>query len=113
MVFYDNLGHPDSEESLTEKARREREILKANLEKTLFEQNFTPREVDEVLNIINVVEIEMQKIKDSLIGTNINNQNPSDALLAVDLAKQKMIEIEFKMGQDIKDKVAQIRAKKA
>lgn len=113
MVFYDNLGNPESEESITEKARQQREILRKNLERTLEEQKFTPREIDEVMGIIDAAEIEIQKIKDSLIGTNLNNEDPSDAVKIVEVARIKIHELEIKMGQDIKDKVAQIRASKA
>ncbi len=112
MVFYDNLGNPQNEESLTEKARAEREKLRKNLERALEEQKFTPREISEVLSIIDATEVKIQKIKDDLIGTNINNEDPSDALKVVEIARIRIHDMEIKMGEDIRNKVAQIRAGK-
>jgi len=104
--FYDNLGSSEEARDL----KGERQKIKDTLAKTLSSQGFTGREVDEVLNIIEVVEVELQKIKDGLIGTNINEGiDMEDPNRPVAEAREKMREIELKMAADIKAKVAEIR----
>lgn len=113
MVFYDNLGNPDGE-NLTEKYRKEREAIKANIFKTLRGIGFSEKEIGEVSKIIDDAEVEIQKVKDGLIGTNINEGiNKIDPMLPLVEGKNKIHNLEIKMGQDIKDKIAQIKARKA
>lgn len=107
MVFYDNLG-TNNEENLTEKARKQREQIKKNLVKTLEGQGFTNKDIARVMDVIDVAEGEIQAIKDSLIGTNINNEDPDPMKVLYD-GKMKIREREIKMGQEIKDMVALIK----
>lgn len=113
MVFYDNLGNPEGA-NLTEKYRKEREAIKAGMFKTLRGIGFSEKEISEVSSIIDKAEVEIQKVKDSLIGTNINEGiDKTDPMLPLIKGKEKIRALEIKMGQDIKDKVAQIKARKA
>lgn len=110
MVFYDNLMNPE-DENLTDKMRRQREQIKKNLENTLISQGFSSIEVGKVLNVIEIAERDIQVIKDSLIGTNINNED-SDPMQVVEDGRLKIREREIKMGEEIKSVVAQIKKEK-
>ncbi|GBF22977.1 hypothetical protein tpqmel_0381 [Candidatus Gastranaerophilus sp. (ex Termes propinquus)] len=110
MVFFDNLKGKE-EENQTEKLRQEREKIKKNLSNTLSAQGFTNIEVLRVINVIENAEREIQVIKDSLIGTNINNTD-ADPMKVLHDGRVKIHEREVRLGQEIKDMVEKIRNEK-
>ena len=67
MNFKDNQN-----QSKTEQAMKERLTLKAQLAMKLYKAGFDDGEVEQVLDVIQNAEDEVQVIKDSLVGTNIN-----------------------------------------
>lgn len=111
MVFYDNLQNKDNGENKSEQLKKEREQIKKHLSKTLKEQGFSAKDVGRVIGLIDEAEEEIQKIKDSLIGTNINNtdDDPNEKLY---IGTNAIHERQIKLGKDIKEMVAKIRQEK-
>lgn len=97
------------EENKTEKIMNERSKLKNEMAQNLANIGFSQEEINEVLDIITKSEEDVQKIKDEMIGTNINND------FAVDVTRSmlsKVRERELQAAQDIKAKIAEIRQRK-
>ncbi len=70
------------EKSKTEQIKEDRENIKLNLAVKMYEAGFFDEEIEAVLAIIQNAENDIQKIKDSLIGTNINPKGDPMAPLA-------------------------------
>lgn len=105
MGFFDNF----KKKSKTEEIMSERARLKESISNKLKNIGFTPEEVEEVLSILIKCEEEVQKVKDEMIGTNINND------FAVEVTQEKLNEVrrlELKAGDDIKAKINEIRQRK-
>lgn len=97
------------EENKTAEIIEERDGIKGTLVKNLRAIDFTDDEISEVLAIITKAEEDVQIQKDMLIGTNINNPNPNPIM------REKFAEIrriQLQSGEDIKAKIAEIRARK-
>lgn len=97
------------EESKTEKLRKERDGIKKTLADNLKLLNFTESEIDEVIAVIEKTEDEIQKRKDELIGTNINNPNPNEIMKEI---FQEIRDLEMQMGLEVKAKIAEIKTRK-
>ena len=90
------------EENLTKKIEEDREKIKETMAANLKKLNFTNMEINEVM--------EIQILKDSLIGSNINNDDPTPQMKQV---HDEIMAIQQQLASDIKTKVAQIRERKA
>lgn len=62
------------EKTKTEEMQEKRNSLKMTIAVKLYEKGCTDDEIEQVLSIIQSAEDDIQVIKDSLIGTNINPQ---------------------------------------
>ena len=93
----------------TEEIKEERKRILNEMASKLTQVGFTKEEIDEVLNIQIESEKKIQEQKDLLIGTNINNPEPSIIM------KEIMTEIrrlEEKAAMDMRAKIAEIRQKR-
>ncbi len=97
------------EENKTAEIMEEREGVKKTLANNLSNIGFSEEEIAEVLAIITKAEEDVQKQKDLLIGTNINNLNPNPIMREI---FGKIREIQLKSGEDMKAKIAEIKARK-
>lgn len=96
-------------ESKTDEIMDKRAELKKTIAKNLKSIGFNKAEVDEVLDILNKSEEEIQIKKDSLIGTNINTENTVEIM---DKVFREIREIELRTSIEMKEKIAEIKAKK-
>lgn len=113
MDFFKKIGEKlgfVEEENKTEQIRQEREKIKQTLIDNLKKINFTDAEIEEVLVILTKMEADVQVQKDLLIGTNINNPDPGPVMNEM-LGEIRRLEI--KAGENIKAKIAEIRARKS
>jgi len=93
----------------TEEIREKRSLINETLENNLKKIGFTQEEVDEVFKIITKCDNEIQRIKDDMIGTNVNNE------FAVETTQSYLKEIrnlENQMGLDVRAKIAEIQQRK-
>lgn len=97
------------EENLTKKIEEDREKIKETMVANLKKLNFTNMEINEVMELIAVAETKIQILKDSLIGSNINNDDPTPQMKQV---HDEIMAIQQQLAADIKNKVAQIRERK-
>ncbi len=108
------MGFLDSffgkEKTQTEKIKEDRDKIKTVLQGNLQKLGFTRLEIKEVLDIVTITEAEIQVLKDSLIGTNINNPDP---LPIMEKVRDEIRALQQKMATDIKLKVQQIQKRKA
>ena len=70
--FGEKFGFVEPGESKTEEIMEKREDIKLTIAVKLYQIGCSDEEIENVLNIIKTAEDEIQVIKDSLIGTNIN-----------------------------------------
>ena len=91
------------EKSKTEQITEDRENIKLNLAVKLYQANFTDEEIQEVLSIIQNAEDDIQKIKDSLIGTNINPKgDPMEPLVkGREQIRQRQLEMQKELSETI------------
>ena len=68
------LAKEEKEKSQTEQMKEQRNNLKITIAAKLYERGCTDDEIEQVLSIIQSAEDDIQIIKNSLIGTNINPQ---------------------------------------
>lgn len=108
MGFLDNFF--GKEKSQTEKIKEERDKIKTTLENNLKQLGFTKLEINEVIDVITLAEADIKVLKDSLIGTNINNSDPTPIMKKV---MDEIRERQQQMAADIKVKVEQIKKRKA
>ena len=110
MSFWDIFKKKD--ENKTEQIMEERQDLKEQLANKLKNQfRFSSIEVREVMLIISDAENEIQQIKDSLIGTNINT-DPNEQVRKLENAKAQIRQIRDNMKVKIAEKVRQIKERK-
>lgn len=93
----------------TEKIKQERENIKETFRKNLREIGFTTMEIDEVIDVIVMYEQKIEYAKLKLIGTNINNPDPSEIMHDV---FSEIREYELNMGRDVKAKIEEIKKRK-
>ena len=111
MSFFKKLGQALGiiPENKTEEINKKRSEVKDSMEANLKSIGFTQEEVDEVLHIITVAEDEIQKQKDLLIGTNINNRYFNETMRPI-FAEIKRLQL--KMADDIRNKISEIKQRK-
>ncbi len=111
MNFFKKVGESLGflEENKTEKIMQEREKIKNDMIKALSAINFTNDEIKEVTDILDRTQIEIQKHKDSLIGTNINNPHFDITMKEI---FDEIRKLEIKAGVDMKAKIAEIKQRK-
>ncbi len=97
------------EKTKTDEIMEERAKLKKAISKNLQNHGFNGSEIKEVLEILKKCEEEIQVIKDSMIGTNINNER---AVEDTESALKQIRELELQAGIDMKEKIAQIKTRK-
>jgi len=111
MGFFDKaakkLGF--KEKTKTDEINEERANLKKKIAQNLKNSGFTPFEVNEVLDILKECEEEIQIIKDSMIGTNINNEN---VIEDTQNALNRIRNLELQAGIDMRNKIAEIQSRK-
>ena len=97
------------EKTSTEKIMDERNKIKLNLAVKLCEAGFSDDEVASVLGIIDSAEKDIQEIKDSLIGTNINPQG--DPMQPLSSGVDRIRARQLQMQQEIQEAIAKISQK--
>ena len=100
-----------SDENKTEEIMQERTKIMTEMENNLKKLGFDDNEVNEVIFILNKLERDKQEIKDSLIGTNINNPNKDQGLVIKD-ALATMRKMELQAAAEVRQKIAEIKQKK-
>lgn len=98
-----------SEKNDTERILNERNKIKDQMSNKLRVLKFSQNEIDEVLDIIDLAEAKIEKIKVSLVGTNINTDDPTPVMKA---AFDEIKILQTKMAIDIRTKINEILAKK-
>ncbi len=98
------------EKTKTDEIMEKRAILKKQIAQNLKDKGFSASEVNEVLDILKECEEEIQIIKDSMIGTNINNPNVIEDTTS---ALNQIRNLELKAGSEMREKIAEIIARKA
>lgn len=68
----EKVGLEKKEKSKTEQMQEKRKNLKMTVAVKLYEKGCSDEEIEQVLSIIESAENDIQMIKNSLIGTNIN-----------------------------------------
>ncbi len=101
MEFDDFSNEKDN----TQKILSEREKIKNQMENKLRRLKFTDGEIEEVLDIIDMAEAKIEKIKVSLNGTNINTDDPT---IKMRVALDEIKILQTKMALDIREKINEI-----
>lgn len=101
MEFDDFSNEKDN----TQKILSEREKIKNQMENKLRRLKFTDGEIEEVLDIIDMAEAKIEKIKVSLNGTNINTDDPT---IKMRVALDEIKILKTKMALDIREKINEI-----
>ena len=101
----EKLGLVKKEKTKTEQIMEERNDLKLNISVKLYKAGCTDDEVERILSIIQSAEDDIQKIKDGLIGTNINPVGDPMKPLAdgVDAIRQRQQEMQVELTQAIQE----------
>ena len=111
MSLFEDLGKKSGfiKKNETDEIMKKRSELKKKIANNLQKAGFTKNEIKEVLDILKQSEDEIQIKKDSLIGTNINNEH---TLEIMDTVFKQIREIELRTAADMRLKIAEIQAKK-
>ena len=84
---------------------KQRADIKLNLAVKLYQQGFSDDEIEKVLNIIKNAENDIQIIKNSLNGTNINpdlSKDPNEALFnGVEQIRKRQLEMQQELNETI------------
>lgn len=97
------------EKDNTQKIMKERDKIKNQMVRKLTQLKFSEKEIYDVLDIIDLAEAKIEKVKVSLNGTNINTDDPTPAMkMALDEIKI----LQTKMAIDIRKKINEILAYK-
>lgn len=104
--FNDNINESNDK---TLQIAKERQAIKEKMADKLKGMNFTDDEIKSVLQIIFIAEGKIEALKSTLIGTNINNPDPTPIMAQV-ISQIKQLEID--MAEDIQKRVSEIQAKK-
>ncbi len=110
----EKLGFNDNEtvfstRNRTQEINARRFELRETMVENLKRIHFTEAEIKEVTDILDKCEQMVQVVKDDLLGTNINNPQP-DKILEEKI--ERIREFEMKAADDIRAKIAEIRARK-
>ena len=98
------------EKTKTEEINDRRNDLKLEISAKLYALKFSDEEVERVLTIIKSAENDIQRIKDSLIGTNINPVGDPGAPLKDGI--EKIREIQAQMQKEVNETIASIARSK-
>jgi len=98
------------EKTKTDEIMEKRAILKKQIAQNLKDKGFSASEINEVLDILKNCEEEIQIIKDSMIGTNINNPNVVEDTTN---ALNQIRNLELQAGSEMREKIAEIMTRKA
>ena len=111
MNFFDKITKffGFKEKTKTDEIKQERAKLKKEIAKKLKNSGFSSSEINEVLDILKKCEEEIQIIKDSLIGTNINNDKAVE--ITTDALNQ-IRNLELQAASEMREKIAEIRSRK-
>ena len=101
-----------SDVNRTEEISEERKKLIDSMQTNLRKLGFDDNEVNEVIFILNKLDRDKQVIKDSLIGTNINNPNADQGLILKE-ALTEIRKLELQAASDVQNKIAEIRKRKS
>lgn len=102
MMEFDDFS---DKKTKTDKILEKREKIKNQLAGKLEKLNFSETQIEDVIEIIDIAEAEIAKIKSNLNGTNINNPDPTPIMKAA-FSEIKMRELQ--MGIDIRKKIDEI-----
>lgn len=105
-MFDDNINENNDK---TLQIAKERDAIKEKMTEKLKSMNFTQDEIKSVMQIIFIAEGKIEALKATLIGTNINNPDPTPAMAQV-ISQIKQLQIN--MAEDIQKRVSEIQAKK-
>jgi len=99
----------DEDDSKTQKILSDREKIKNQLARKLKGLKFSEDEIYEVLDIVDMAEARIEKVKMSLNGTNINNDDPTTVMK---IAFDEIKVLQTKMAIDIRAKINEILSSK-
>ena len=105
-MFDDKIN--ENEDKTLEIAKKRDEIKQKMVEK-LKGLDFDEEEIKSVLQIIFIAEGKIAALKSTLIGTNINTDDPTPAMVHV-ISQIKQLQIN--MAEDIQKRVAEIQERK-
>ncbi len=95
----------EEEKSKTEQIMEKRDNIKLNLAVKLYQQGFSDDEIETVLSVIESAENDIQQIKDSLIGTNINPKAGEDPMKplsdGIDKIRKRQLEMQKELNETI------------
>ncbi len=108
--FIKKNNEEKKEKTKTEQINEKRSDLKLEITAKLYAIGFSDEEVEKVLIIIKSAEDDIQRIKDSLIGTNINPVGDPGAPLKDGIEKIRQIQVQ--MQKEVNETIAKIAATK-
>lgn len=100
----------EEEKSKTEQINEQRQNLKLEIAVKLYQKGFDDEDIERVLAIIESAEADIQRIKNSLIGTNINPVG--DPMEPLHNGVEEIRKIQAQMQKEINETIAQIAAEK-
>ena len=104
--FIKKNNEEKKEKTKTEQINEKRSDLKLEITAKLYAIGFSDEEVEKVLIIIKSAEDDIQRIKDSLIGTNINPVGDPGAPLKDGIEKIRQIQVQ--MQKEVNETIAKI-----
>ena len=116
MDIFERIGKKfgliKQETSKTEEIMKQRSDLKLNLAVKLYQQGFNDDEIETVLNIIKSAENDIQIIKNSLNGTNINPDLSKDPNTPLHDGIEKIRKRQFDMQKELNETIQRIMQSK-
>lgn len=106
MSFDDKINEDDDK---TLQIAKERDQIKIKMVEKMQALGFNEEEIKSVLHIIFITEGKIEALKSTLIGTNINTDDPTPAMVKV-LSEIKQLQID--MAENIKKRIDEIKTKK-
>ena len=97
------------EKSRVEQFEEKRNNIKTQLSTKLYAIGFTDDEVEEVLNVIESAESDIARIKQSLIGTNINPDLSKDPNEPLYNGVMEIRKIQAQMEKELNETIARIK----
>lgn len=99
----------EEKKTKTQEIEQERDSIKLNLAAKLYQIGFDESEVEQVLSVIQTAEEDINKIKKSLIGTNINPKG--DPMEPLTEGVKKIKERQLLMQKEINELIENIKNK--
>lgn len=113
MSFFENFNKKEEQPTKTEQIKESRHTVKLNLAVKLYEKGCTDDEVEEVLAVIETAETDIQIIKNSLIGTNINPNMEEDPMKPLYDGIEKIKQRQAEMKKELDETIERILRNKA